>query len=206
MAFESREGMSSGICRDCSTLRSPHDGSCACTHWKEIANSVGPDLDEGSTSGYNSSKDDAEPDIDKEPHRAGLWTCSNCDKSFNPSTELYERQPGTDLKFLCSNCSDKNFGANSAEDSSSKEHRMMEHAAHHFEVNGYHEGDPGELEEDFEKVGKNTQAIAHEYFKPLHAAFSKIWDHKGPKINAQHHTDIHRELLANAAAKVNRYQ
>jgi len=186
MAFESREGQSSGVCRHCSTLRSPHDGSCACQHspncvcdrcdsdrffkhWGAIADAAGPDLDEGSTSGYSPEK---EPNYDELPNSQEF--------SVKPS--------------------------DSTEDSSSKEHRMMEHAAHHFEVNGYHEGDPGELEEDFAKVGKNVQAIAHEYFKPLHAAFSKIWDHRGPKINAQHHPDIHRELLNNAAARVNRYQ
>ena len=48
MAFESREGQSSGVCRHCSILRSPHDGSCAC-NWEAIANGAGPAEDVGQT-------------------------------------------------------------------------------------------------------------------------------------------------------------
>jgi hypothetical protein len=101
MAFESREGVYSGVCRDCSELRSQHDGSCACNspsasvidHWNKVADAAGPAEDVGQT-------------VVEKPER--IPECSQCSKSLTDKDANHATQFGYGHN-QCTTCAHRGF-------------------------------------------------------------------------------------------------
>jgi hypothetical protein len=113
MAFDSREGQSSGVCRHCSTLRSPHDGSCAC-NWEAIANGAGPAEDVGQTApaGFENTPieqnrehshpthcKDCKEIIDGGDKLDGIWGTDRLDSTHNSETGNHPAHKGR-----CASC------------------------------------------------------------------------------------------------------